>query len=72
MDRIRALGSQSGESRLLVQAALLMADELHDMTLEMAALRRAKPVTTDDTALDQRLSLLADRAEDIAATLERH
>jgi cell division protein ZapA len=72
VDRIRALGSQSGESRLLVQAALLMADELHDMTLEMAALRRAKPVTTDDAALDQRLSLLADRAEEIAATLERH
>ncbi len=72
VDRIRALGSQSGESRLLVQAALLMADELHDMTLEMAALRRAKPVTTDDTALDERLSLLADRAEEIAATLERH
>ena len=72
VDRIRALGSQSGESRLLVQAALLMADELHDMTIEMAALRRAKPVSTDDTALDQRLSLLADRAEEIAATLERH
>ncbi len=70
--RIKSLGSQSGEARLLVQAALLMADELHDLTLEMAALRRTKPVTTEDGALQQRLSRLADRAEEIAATLERH
>ena len=28
---IRALGGQSGEARLLVLAALLMADELHDL-----------------------------------------
>jgi len=70
--RIKSLGSQSGEARLLVQAALLMADELHDLTLEMAALRRTKPVTVEDGALQQRLSRLADRAEEIAATLERH
>ena len=72
VDRIRALGSQSGEARLLVQAALLMADELHDLKLEMAALRRTKPVTADDGALNDRLAALADRAEEIAATLERH
>lgn len=72
VDRIRALGSQSGEARLLVQAALLMADELHDLRLEMAALRRTRPVMADDGALNDRLSALADRAEEIAATLERH
>ena len=44
MARIKALGSQSGESRLLVLAALLMADELHDMAAELAdAQNRAKP-----------------------------
>ena len=72
VDRIRALGSQSGEARLLVQAALLMADELHDLKLEMAALRRARPVAAEDGVLNDRLSALADRAEEIAATLERH
>ena len=35
MTRIKALGGQSGESRLLVLAALLMADELHDMAAEL-------------------------------------
>ena len=72
VNKIKALGSQSGESRLLVQAALLMADELHDLVLEMAALRRSRHATSDDSALNERLSLLANRAEEIAATLERH
>jgi cell division protein ZapA len=36
VDRIKALGSQSGESRLLVLAALLMADEIHDLHAERA------------------------------------
>ena len=35
VDRIRALGSQSGEARLLLQAALLMADDLHGQRLQM-------------------------------------
>ncbi len=30
IDSIKALGSQTGEARLLVLATLLMADELHD------------------------------------------
>ncbi len=72
VDKIKALGSQSGESRLLVQAALLMADELHDLVLEMAALRRSRHATADNSALNERLSSLANRAEEIAATLERH
>ena len=72
VDKIKALGSQSGESRLLVQAALLMADELHDMAVEMATLRRSRSAATDDAALTERLSSLANRAEEIAATLERH
>ena len=70
--RMKALGSQSGESRLLLQAALLMADELHDLKAEMADLRRAKPPAADDVALQQTLSVLASRAEEIAAEMERH
>lgn len=38
---IKALGGQSGEARLLVLAALLMADELHDLGIELATMRRA-------------------------------
>ena len=50
----------------------IRADELHDLKLEMAALRRARPATAEDGAFNERLSALADRAEEIAATLERH
>lgn len=78
--RMKAMGSQSGESRLLLQAALLMADELHDLQAEMAGLRQAKPASSpaspppssDDMAMRRQLSVLASRAEDIAAELERH
>jgi cell division protein ZapA len=40
IDSIKALGGQSGESKLLVLAALLMADELHDMSALLANLRQ--------------------------------
>ena len=70
--RMKALGSQSGESRLLLQAALLMADELHDLKTEMAGLRRANPPAAEDLALQRQLTVLASRAEEIAAELERH
>ncbi len=70
--RMKALGSQSGESRLLLQAALLMADELHDLRAEMATLRRGSAAPTHDTAQKQQLVMLASRAEEIAAELERH
>ena len=81
---IKALGGQSGESRLLVLAALLMADELHDVTAAMHALRAGAPTagapgagsTADsaprpDPALGRQLNELAERAEEIAAALER-
>lgn len=70
---LKSLGGQSGESRLLVLAALVMADELHDLSAEMAALRSARPVkaANGDAALGKRISNAARRAEEIAATLER-
>lgn len=64
---IKALG-QSGESRLLVLAALLMADELHDLHVEMAALREGVPAA--DKEARQRLRRLAERAEAIASDIE--
>ncbi len=35
VESIKAIGGNSGESRLLVLAALLMADEIHDLRVEM-------------------------------------
>ena len=70
VERAKALGVQSGEARLLVMAALFMADELHDMALELQAARRGKPGTTDRAKAD-RITRLAARAEEIAATIEQ-
>ena len=80
---IKAMGSQSGEARLLVLAALLMADELHDLRIEIGSLRktfsaqqkvassfRAAKDNGRDTARESRLANLVRRAEEIAAGLE--
>ena len=68
IDRVKALGGQSGESRLLVLAALLMADELHDLQRLPAA--APAPVQPRGGASRDELRALAERAEHIAATLE--
>ena len=74
IDSIKALGSQSGEARLLVLAALLMADELHDLRIEAEGLRatagRPARVKADGEAAAKRLAKLAARAEQIAGELE--
>jgi cell division protein ZapA len=76
IDSIKALGGQSGEGRLLVLAALLMADELHDTNIELKTLRNggATPVSGDpkpDARYARKLSRLARKAEDIAASIEQ-
>ncbi len=65
IDQIKAIGGQSGESRLLVLAGLLMADELHDLRKASQRHDIAAPATTDSE-----LRALAERAEHIAAALE--
>jgi len=70
IDSIKAIGGQSGEGRLLVLSALLLADELHDMKLELAQARTGRPGHGRDPALGPKLSKLARRAEEIAATIE--
>lgn len=64
---IKALGQQSGEARLLMLAALLLADELHDLKAgaETPAATPAKP----DAEKRSKLRRLAARAEEIAADL---
>ena len=71
IESLKALGGQTGESKLLVLAALLMADELHDMGAEIEEARRVVAgAPRPDPALAQILARLADRAEEIAASLE--
>jgi cell division protein ZapA len=64
IDIVRATAGPSGESRMLVMAALLMADEIFEM-------RKAIPAQTDPQKLGRKLSRMAKRAEEIAAGLEQ-
>jgi cell division protein ZapA len=71
IDSIKALGNQSGEAKLLVLAAILMADELHDQAQLLEQLQGELQQTVQhDSGYSRRLAHLADRAEDIAAGLE--
>jgi len=76
IESIKKLGGSSGEARLLVLTALLLADEIHDMRIEMEALRAtaanpAPPPAKSDAETNRRIRKLAVRAEQIAADLER-
>jgi cell division protein ZapA len=76
IESIKKLGGSSGEARLLVLTALLLADEIHDMRIEMEALRAAAahppaPPAKSEADTNRRIRKLAARAEQIAAHLER-
>jgi cell division protein ZapA len=72
IDSIKALGGQSGESRLLVLASLLMADELHDQKKLLANLQsELSRLPQAEADSRRRLARLADRAEEIAQGLEQ-
>ena len=75
IESIKALGSPSGEGRLLVLAALLMADELHDTAIELQTLRDQLGAPAAGGPLPERqtrrIAKLARKAEDIAASLEQ-
>jgi len=70
VDHVRQAAGPSGEGRLLVMAALMLLDELHDLRptdgLPVAPALAAKP----DTKARKRLSRLARRAEEIADQTE--
>jgi len=75
---IKAVAGPSGEARLLVLAALLLADELHDVRLDLKQARVAAPngqahparAQKKEKDLARALSRLANRAEEIAGGLE--
>ena len=74
IDSIKAVAGQSGEARMLVMAALLMADDLFEMSRTLKEAQAASgvpaPEPAPDAKLNRRLGKLARRAEDIAAGLE--
>ena len=70
IDGIKALG-QTGEARLLVLVSLLMADELHDKDAFLANQPQNGHAATVDPQIGDAVRRLAERAEDIAAALER-
>jgi cell division protein ZapA len=68
---VKASAGPSGEARMLVIAALLMADDLYELRKKLAAdSPAAAPAPPIDPKLGRRLGKLAKRAEDIATTLE--
>ena len=74
IDSVKASAGPSGEARMLVIAALLMADEVYEMRKKLDAAGSGptdKPAAPPpDGKLARRLGKLAKRAEDIAAGLE--
>ena len=66
---IKAIGGQSGEARLLMLAALLLADELHDTRSAQKANPPAAATPKSDPEQSAKLRRLAARAEEIAADL---
>jgi cell division protein ZapA len=80
VESIKAIGGNSGEARLLVLASLLMADELHDLRLELdtlnarvhrASAKESGKEKTSDPEVTRKIGRLAARAEQIAANMER-
>ncbi|MDG6093787.1 cell division protein ZapA [Acetobacter sp. AN02] len=75
--KVRALGF-SGEARVLVLAALLMADEISDMQADMFSVTTTEALASGERAIrenalwKEQLEILADRAETIADALERY
>jgi cell division protein ZapA len=69
IESIKAVAGPSGEARMLVMAALLMADDLYEMGKAGSGGRPA--ASSGDGRLGRRLGKLAKRAEEIAAGLEQ-
>ncbi|MFH5925128.1 cell division protein ZapA [Roseomonas xinghualingensis] len=68
---VKTMGGAYGEQRLLLLAALLLADEVHDLKVEVAQARAGMlpPAPPVDPQIAERLARVAERIEGIAADL---
>ncbi len=69
IDGVRAAAGPSGEARMLVMAALLMADDIFEMRRKVEAMEAAGTAKVDPK-LGRKLNRMAKRAEEIAEGLE--
>ena len=71
IDGVRAAAGPSGEARMLVMAALLMADDIFELRNRLeAAEAAAAGAQKADPKLGRKLNRMAKRAEEIAEGLE--
>jgi cell division protein ZapA len=71
IDGVRAAAGPSGEARMLMMAALLMADDIFELRARLEAAEAAAGVPKTDPKLGRKLNRMAKRAEEIAEGLER-
>ena len=70
IEGVKTTAGPSGEARMLVIAALLMADELDELQKKLRDETTQAASSASDPKLGRRLGKLAKRAEEIAADLE--
>ena len=70
IDGVRVAAGPSGEARMLVMAALMMADEIFELRTKVEAAEAGIVVPRTDTKLGRKLNRMAKRAEEIAENLE--
>jgi cell division protein ZapA len=79
---IRSMGGQFSEARMLLHVALLFADEAADLRIDLARLRSQggsvaavqgvnPPPAPPDPRLAERLTLIAERIENITGMIEK-
>jgi len=70
IEGVRLAAGPSGEARMLVMAALLMADNIFELRSKLEAAEAAAIDPKTDPKLGRKLNRMAKRAEEIAEGLE--
>ena len=71
IEGVRTASGPSGEARMLVMAALLMADDIFELRTKLEVAEAAAGTVKTDPKLGPKLNRMARRAEEIAEGLER-
>ncbi|MGC8474805.1 MAG: cell division protein ZapA [Acetobacteraceae bacterium] len=70
LDSVKAVAGPSGEARMLLMAALLLADDLHETRAALEGARAAPPPPRDEARARRRIARLAETAEALADRLD--